>query len=276
MKTKQIMVLLLLGVFAGFASAGNEGDYAVMLEIGNTGPTLDDVYMAAGNESATPVQNSTVVVYAEFDATDPNGNLDLDTSSAECNLQDGSVIYSGACDKTVIDDDSATFTCPITLIYYEPAGSYDLYCAIDDMAADGDNKLEYDQFTYNSLTAISIDLATLEFTTISVGESSGSSNDPIVVSNEGNNAIVNVSIASQDLMNIADDVLNAENFNASAADEIGTGAVMVENDYVEVPGVSITVGPSSKDSVYFTVAIPNAQPGGVYNTDTNWALLALA
>ncbi len=261
------LFLLMIG-----AAAAESGNISVQVGVTNSPPSVYTMYPAPGNGTITPLQASTVTAYYEFEASDPNGNADLNTTTAACSVTRLTTTrYSGSCAKSVLDAASAKFTCPIVMFYYDTPGLYSAHCQIIDMSAAGASRDANDTLVYNTLTAMALDRSSIDFGNMAVGATSGATNDPVIVYNQGNVAIYNVSMKAYDL-NAGSNILLASNFNVTASDVGGTGAAMVNNTYKQVPTVYVNAGSGEYDNVFFWLRIPPSQPVGSYSTSLDWIL----
>jgi hypothetical protein len=276
MKTKQIMVLMLLGVFAGFASASDTGQYNVTLTIGTSAPTIVSVNAIP---AGTPQAGTTTQILCNFTAQDLNGVVNFDTtgSNTECSVNNGGGTYrdsgSGACTQHNIDAIQAYFECPISMNFYDPTGIYTVTAYVSDLVANHASD-STTNFTYNTLTAISLDKAAMSFSALAVGTTIASTDNPVNIQNIGNQFINTTAVKSYDLHNGAYN-LAAENFNATktaGAPGVGTGAPMVNATYVTVPELTIGTGASVTGPINLWVNVPIGTQSGAYHSMLPWVV----
>ena len=255
---------------ASFVNAGNTDSYAVTLKIGNGLPniTSQDV------PSASPTQNTYTEVNATFTAYDPNGYVDLNASTAECTLHDNATRDSdvvGPCYATQVDPITGSYICPIHMLFYDPADVYHLVCSISDMGGGSSSIDNATAFTYGSLTAISVVQTSVGFAQLAIGGSYFADSE-VSTYNEGNVAITNVSVKAYDLKDLSNNYMDANNFNMSAEHTLGTGNVMANNTYKQIPTLTISTGATSNQPAYLSVHVPNALIPGNYASTQNWVL----
>ena len=278
--------------FAGSGGSGQvfggSGNYNVTVTVRSDPPSVFHINMAANSTPGiAPRQATITTAYAQFVAKDVNGYADMNTTSASCDLYStgsGDRQYSGLCEKEIIDyppygnpDEAVTvalFTCPIDMNYYNNQGCYILGCGVSDMGRGHDYMSSSESeciFTYYGLTGISITPGSINFAELSIGSVAAADN-PITVHNEGNVEITNVSMKAYDLENLHSDVFSCANFNVTTSAIPGTGAPVVQDTYVQVPGMSVLIAQNASAPAYVMVYVPSGSAGGSYHSTFDWVV----
>ena len=280
-KTKlcfSIVTLFLLANMVSFASGAEctsqECTGTISLTLGNTAPTIPSVDPVS---AITLNGGTSKTIYIVFNASDANGYLDIDHSTANVTISKGGEItrYANDCIAQENTTQQTVFNCSIDMQFYDSAGTdWNIDATVDDdSATTAQNNSE--AFTLNSLDYITQDVTAVAWGTVNVGVNDEEADNPITLTNGGNQDYTAFDITGYDADN-AGNVINAENFSVDSNTAQTTGQVyMVDGVATDVtsviPGLT-THGEVVTEEVYFYVDMPSALPAGEYTQTSSWVI----
>lgn len=258
-------------VFAGFSDwwgsitgrlTQNTTDVSVL--VGNTAPVVFAVYNGSLGD-VDPTAGTVTAITFTFNVSDADGVANLDDTSAK-----GNVTYAGITrqnNSCVQQIDYATantvlYHCTIELYYYDPAGTWQINASIDDVNSAHDENTSA-LMIYNALHSVNFtdsDGAPLSLTWTGLSATStnqGSSNDPITITNEGNEEDLDFNVTAKHLQgNITTtEYIYADNFSVSGTSE-GCGGVELQNaTSINITSVQLgrTQGSAQQEQSYFCI-----------------------
>ena len=210
-----------------------------------------------------PIQNSIALIGCNFTAQDFSPVI----SSAKCVFTKAGETtrqnITGNCGLS-----SSNMSCSIGMQYYDGAGTWN----INASASDGINTYYSDisTFDYNTLLAMDSTPSSIGFNTLDPLQVAGSTDDPVIIYNQGNVQINNVSIKAYNL-NSTNNIVSATNFNVTATDLAGTGATMQNDTYRQIPTLTISKGSGASSNMYVWVKAPNAIMS-TYRSQSDWVI----
>lgn len=244
------------------SSVGNTSTFTVSLTISNSPPNVTWVQAASGS----PAEGTTSVVQVQFNATDPNGVQDIPASNAKVIINYSATQRSSSvCYITGTAGVTNTFTCNITMNYYDTPGAWDVNASVFDGANNVSQNLT-EHFTFNSMWAIQLKTASLTFSGNPGSNSIAASNDPQYVNNTGNTAFGNINLTAFALQNGAN-FIGAGNFTANVTSS-ASGQRLVNNSMVVITNSSLAV--QGQRNLYVYVDIPNGATNGSYTSSSSW------
>ena len=186
----------LLTKMTGFATSSTT---ALNITVGNSAPTITWVQTISAQD---PTNDATTAITFNFTATDTDGESNLNDATAAAYFQkNGETTRSNTSCVTAGtgSGNNQNYTCTINMYYYDANGAWTINATIqDNNAAYGENSST--TFTYNVLTAMKMSPTSLGWPEIGVtSTNTGSSNDPIVVNNTGNDQPLNINVTGYNL-----------------------------------------------------------------------------
>ncbi len=198
--------------------------------------------------SATnPTDDTTTSITFNFTATDTNGIDDIDNSTAESYFQNtGETTRSNAsCIPRNASGNSITFTCTIDMWYFDKADTdWMINVSIQDDSAEyvGNSSTV---FQYNTLTAMKMSPPTLNWSEINLPDTdTGSSNDPILINNTGNDEPMNINVTALNLRGEEQTsyYIYAANFTVDNVTDGCSGTYMVNATSVNITNATLQRG----------------------------------
>jgi len=271
-KLKYFIAGVFLSCFIIDALAQNSGDYNVTLSIGNVAPTV----LVYAHANVNPVQNG--ITNTEFVLLLSDLNLigDLNTTSINLSLTNGAVTHlqQSCYNQQTVTTTSINITCNVSLNYYDVAGSW----AINASVKDNSNGLGYNDtstVTYNTLTAMGLGSNSITFGSLSLGQTAGATNDPLVVYNQGNSNINNVSVKGYSLAGGTSSLINCSLINVTTTDSSGTGTPMANDTMKQLPTVTINRGSGASQNLYLWITVPSSGlETASYASQSSWVVAA--
>ena len=158
-------------------------------------------------------------------------------------------------------------SCSVGMQYYDGPGTWSINASVSNGSATFYN--DTTTFTYNSLSGMALGQNSVSFGTLSGGATQGATNDPILVYNQGNTQLNNVSVKAYDLKSGANTIA-ATIFNVSSTDAPG-GKPLVNNTYLQIPSVLVSIGQGSNTGFYLYAKAPAVAPGA-YSSQNDWVV----
>jgi len=257
-----ILIVLLTAIFVG-------GDSATMsVSIGNTAPVVESVTIKEGS-TINPNQGSDKTITIETIISDTNGYADITGVTAY--FAGANIPTNGADSGMVIGSctqyDSIRKNCTKTynMKFYDNPVVYTINVTATDALSNKANKTG--SFTYNSLKALHLDAASIDFGTMTAGSSSSVLGDTSMattsnatIQNEGNVAI-NVGMNATNFISGSDTILVT---NAGYRFS-GTSYIMFTGSKV-TEAIGLAKGAASYNKIDFNLTVPVGSAAGSYTS----------
>ncbi len=263
-----ILVLAVPLVFSEIAT--------MTVSVGNTEPILDNIKINNIDSGATvdPTAGTTTTVTLYAEATDANGWGDV--SSISCIISGPGTVEGSpaALVLTQLDSDTANATGTFTMDFYDAAGTYNVNCTATDAGSLKGSRKE--SYTYNTLTALDLDAATIAFgsmsaggTTTVTGDTSMATLNNATIKNTGN-AQIDAKISGTDLTSGGNTITVTNVQDQFTA--LGWNALTIA-DRTET-GLNLAAGSSSTTNVDFKLTVPIGTVSGAYSGSTTITAIA--
>ncbi len=261
-----LFVLLLLTPALMLVNADTDS-FSASVTVNNLPPS---VTVNAGQAITGQISGSTIV-HIVFNASDPNGAGDLNTSSASITLNKtgNSPRTSSACVlESEIDANTRQYNCSITLWYFDEAGPWTINASIEDNTS---NPAYDDSETVQVqvLDSVSMVAPSISFSGTPGTDDIASSPEPQQLNNTGNQDYNQINITGFDFASGANRI-SVGNVTMNTTDSNGPGIVLQNGTTILLSGASLARGNNSLEDVYFWLDIPSATPTGTYNAQSNW------
>lgn len=255
----KIILFLVFGILAiSFASAGlvewyerltgkaTQGTTGLNITVSNNPPTIPFVFH---NPTYNPVEINKNPIVINFTVRDGDGSGNIDTSTAQLRFQQAGepTRLNTSCTPIGSAGTDMNFSCTIDQWYFDGSGAWIINATIRDLSGTGgENSTE--TFTYNLLTAMVMSPSNLTWPT--VGPSMvdvGSSNDPILVNNTGNDIDLSLNVTGFDLQGESDPTkyIYANNFTVENLSQGCTGDVMSNATSLNITSAILQKGNNS-------------------------------
>lgn len=273
-----VCIALLAVVIIGRAITGFAGQNITRpgeADISNVAPTMGAVSCTA---TGTLTCDETTV-YCSATATDTNGDSDFDTGSATgklfhssttnaCSSDDNDCLVDSSCDVTGVDgDNDVTVNCSYTFKYWAEPGDWVGYVTVDDNSAETATGEDTQSSYFATNIAINITETTIDFGTLSPGDTSGE--QQVSIENCGN-VMANLSVNGSD-MTSGGNTITVDNIQFNSTDEAFTAlSASIQDLAYELDDMNT----SSQNWEYgwFKLTVPTGQPSGTYtNTIKFWS-----
>ncbi|MBR9692476.1 hypothetical protein GOV07_00945 [Candidatus Woesearchaeota archaeon] len=215
------------------------------------------------------------VVYVLFNASDPNGGGDLNTTSAQITIN-----KTGNTDRTssscaldsIIDVNTRRYNCSVTIWFYDEAGTWTINASIEDNTSNEATNNSV-TLTMNVLDGVSVIQASVGFTGTPGTNDIASSPEPQQLNNTGNLGYTQINITAFDFASGANRI-SVGNVTTNVTDSNGPGQQLVNNTAFTIANAALPRGDNSLEDMYFWLDIPSGTPPGTYNAQSNWILEA--
>ncbi len=277
---KEITLALVL-VLTGFlftvgspVEGADNANFTVTLTIGNTAPVV--YYVQTTNDD--PADGTTKTIYIYFNATDADGVLNLNDSSAQVfiSYQPNSSLNhtSSSCTAYQTNTTAKSYNCSITINYYDNPGNWSINASVKDINGVPSDKTDIN-FTMNTLSAIQINITAIDFGTRSLGELDiAAGNNPLRINNTGNDDFTLVNVTGYELrgVDVPDYVIPASNFSVNTTNA-PNGTILSNATAVTVNGATLPRGANSFEELYFYIEeVPLNLSEQVYNSTVDWRI----
>ena len=233
----------LWGKITGKATSGTA---SVNITLGNTAPTVPFVSAIAAQD---PTIGGTTNITFNYTASDIDGmsNINNATAAAYFNMTGETTRSNASCIPRNASGTSITFTCTISMWYFDKNGAWTINATIQDInSAYGENSTT--TFTYNSLTAMVMAPTSLTWPAIGVAATNtGSNNDPITVNNSGNAPSLSINVTALNLRGetTTTQFIYAANFTVDNITEGCSGTAMANATSTNVTNANLGRGNNS-------------------------------
>lgn len=263
-----LMVVGLSTVVFGATNSDLDADFTIQ----NNAPTIPWVEDVA---SDNPTEASTTTITVIFNATDTDGWLNIDVSTAQASLSKAgeTTRSSASCTNQTLGSNTQVFSCNVDMYFYDDDGSWTITATVDDInSATATN--DTTTFTYGTLSAMTVDIGAITFgTTLNLGDNDNGANDTTVLTNTGNQDFTTINVKGQDLVGETTpaETVGASNFEAVTSNTANAGDDLVTNTNVQVTGATLVRGASSTEELWYFLDVPSSGLSAQkYSTTTAW------
>jgi len=251
--------LFLVGilVLSSFASAGlfewfgnitgkaTSGTAALNITVGNNAPTISGITFISAQ---TPTESGAKTVIFNFNVTDADGASNLNDSAAKAEFDNvGEAVRVNNSCVWVRDyaPNTAEYSCSVNMWYFDESGTWYVNVSSADINGAGARDDSTRQFTFNQLTSMVMSPTALGWGALGVANVNvGSSNDPIVVNNTGNDEGLSLNVTGRDLRGetVNTEYIYASNFSVGAVTEGCTGTAMGDSVSINITSAILERG----------------------------------
>jgi hypothetical protein len=271
MKTKPLATIIFLATIIlitapllMITSAGPTDTFSATVSIANVGPNITFVF----NGSDSPSEGTIKTIILQFNATDPNGYSDLNTSAAFMNITKSgdTTRTSTSCTGAVNSSNIQTVNCSITIYWYDGQGNWTICSYIKDNSGNATNNCS-SNFSMGTLDAIDVVNTSISLS----GSASQSDVGPasVIVNNTGNQNYSAVRVNAT-FLNNGSNIIGIGNFSVNVTNA-ATGEALTENTWLAITSSNLTRGTGAQRDLYFYVDIP-AVPSYNYNSNRSWII----
>lgn len=261
--------------FVSAECVGEECVGNVSINIGNSAPTIPYV---APISNVVLTGGTTKTIYVLFNASDDNGYLNLDHSTANVTLWKTGETNRSA--SSCVSQQNTTyvtvFNCSVNMYFYDSAGAdWNVYATVDDVeSSTAENTTE--TFQVEALDYVSQGATTtISWTAVSLDTDDEEADNTITLTNGGNQDYTVFTITGYDAMN-SSNIIHAENFSIDDHTGETIGQVYMINDTaVDVTPTGLTLndhGPAVTEEIFFYLDVPGALPQGIYTQVATWKI----
>jgi len=303
------IVFLLLILLINFSTAGfvewfnkitgkaTSGTTAPNITIINSAPEIHNVSDIA---AVTLTEGLGFNISFNFTASDIDGSGDLDNATAFAQINktgettranNPSLGYanSSCLPLAFVQGNNITYGCNLTVYYFDGNGDWSVNVTISDLS--GATVTNISTFvTINLLTSMTINPPTLNWTSVSLSDlNQGSSNDPLVINNTGNDINLSIMVTAYSLQGEITTTQNipAANFKVDGVTEGCSGTAMVNATSTNVTAATLNKGnntiqagdvTSGQEEIFFCLtSLPAGLSAQAYSTQgsvADWSILA--
>jgi hypothetical protein len=248
-------------------SAATSGTFTTSATVTNDPPTA----AVDTGQSATPTAAGSRVIYIMFNASDPNGNSDLNDATASVTLNKSGETNRSSSSCTVDSNPSTTTTrynCSVTIYYWDASGTWTINAAVKDSTSSTATATA--TMSMSTLDAISIVRASTSFSG-AAGTSDIAASPQQQVNNTGNQDYTTVQLTGFSFASGAN-TIGVGNVTMNVSNSGGVGQTLVNNSAVTLTGGSISKGNNSYQNIYLWLDIPAGTPAGTYNAQSAWTV----
>jgi hypothetical protein len=291
--------LITLLLILPFASAGLWEFLNRKIQLG---PTQEVSLTVAGANPEVTIQSATTPSISDggsadttivFDVIDINGADDVDMSGGfeaiDITLTDPSAAYTRSgtdtnCGVGTPITNGFTYTCTITMQFYDEIGDWDVEVTVTDKDNNPGTDMNLDYFTINELKAISLNVGTISFGSVTPGVSDFILSGDTIVTNNGNFIInhptTSMTITAVGLTNIVDtitvDLFKSADQSVITFDQgTCTGGIVHTGLAIELSDFDLYIAnqgdetPPTRDVQHCLTDVPAGLSSGVYETISN-------
>ncbi len=266
-----IMLFILIpaisaGFFDGFKKdvrLAPSQDTEVAISVGNAAPTI----VSVGAIPATdPLSGTTKSITFQFTAQDSNGASDLNDASASTSFaKSGEPTRTGTCSFVSTTGNQKTYSCTVTMQYYDDNGVWTKTVSIQDAAA-ATGTDSSTSFTYNLLRDIIMTPTLISFPTTIQGSTNLLSTTQTSITNKGNfntptDGSVQVTAFNLKGAVTPAQIIPAANFNAgdTSATNVctvaGGGTILSDGVATNIAGAGLTKGASGGGTIKYCLTL---------------------
>ena len=272
-----IMSIMLMSVvmFASAAECSSQDCASAMsVSVGNTAPTVPYV----SSDTITLNGGATKTVYVSFNASDDNGYLNLDHSTAQVDIyKTGEAVRtSSVCNAIENSTLVSVFNCTVEMQFYDVDGAWNINASIsDDSASKVENKTF--EVTVNTLDYVSSDTTNVAWTALAAGSDDNEADGTITITNGGNQNYAAMTIKGYDANLITAESFSIDGLTGQSSDQ----TYMINNTAVDVtPNADLigltTHGAAVSEEIFFYVDIAFGIVDDTYTSNANWVISVAA
>ena len=243
MMRKMVIVMFGILILSSFASAGffdwfgnitgkaTSDTTTLTITVGNNAPVISGIQTISAQ---APTELGVKNIVFNFNVTDADGVGNIDDTSASVSFERGGEVTRVNNSCVWVSDhapNTAQYSCSVGLWYFDGSGAWTINVSAEDI--NGAEALNASTtFIYNQLTSMVMSPTALAWNTLSLSDVNvGSTNDPIVVNNTGNDINLGIDVTSLDLQGLTttSEYIYAENFSVGVSSEGCSGTIMVNN-----------------------------------------------
>ena len=250
-------------VFKKDVSLAPSQDTEVAVSVGNAAPTIVSVSAIPATD---PIGGTTKIITFQFTAQDTNGASNLNDASASASFaKSGEPTRTGTCSFVSTAGNQKTYSCTVTMQYYDDNGVWTVSVSIQDQAA-ATGSDSSTSFTYNLLRDITIIPTLISFPTTIQGSTNLLSTTQTSITNKGNfNTPTDgsIQVTGFDLKGAITptETIPASNFKSgdtSAVDVctvVGGGTTLSNGVATNIAGATLTKGVSGGGTIKYCLTI---------------------
>ena len=190
--------------FSGITGKATTNATALQVTVGNTAPTV--YFVNNSYPTITLSEGGAITFQIRFNASDSDGVANLNDASASVNVtRSGSTRSNTSCVHVQdFSANNATYECTIRLYYFDHGGAWVINASIYDVNG-GNGQNTSASFTVGELHAWQLGSSNAlnwsgSLSTSDVNQ--GSSNDPFVLNNTGNDANLSINVTAYNLLGV--------------------------------------------------------------------------
>ncbi len=229
-----VLILLIASLPVAYAAYTGfvRGNFKVELVISNRNPSINVSNVTAF--SVDPISASAALVLISFNVTDSDGASNINASTAIINFTLGNPGFSqfytnisavassefGTCYNGTDGSTSVQINCTVVLPYFANASSsWVVNISVKDTNG-GTGRNDTLRFTYNTLSALNLPNASINFSSVNLGQQDVPSNR-LILNNTGNDDFDQINISVADLIgqSISSEFVGVGNFSVNISNE---------------------------------------------------------
>ncbi|MBS3104652.1 hypothetical protein J4234_00170 [Candidatus Woesearchaeota archaeon] len=219
-----LILLILVPIIYSQTQTPRKAGVGVWLVITNQNPV--NITLNNATFSVDPVSGSNVAILISFNASDPDGAVQINGTNGgrvSVNLTLGAPGIAqfrthSSCVNTTVNAGKVTFDCIINMRYYDNnSANWVINVTVTDSGS-GTVRNDSVTFTYNQLAAFSViargvgEGANLNFTSLNLGDPNKEAKAPILLNNTGNNDFDQINITGAALIGGNGETIAASSF----------------------------------------------------------------
>lgn len=221
-----------------------------------------------------PHAGNTTTIFINFTVTDTDGVNELNDSTARVVFNKSTSTRNGTCSPNDINASTTRYTCNVSMWSYDDPGVWSINVSVSDNTS----RTAYNAttiFTYNTLSAISLNITNLIFGTVFVRTPTGALNDPIIINNTGNTDFTNISLRAFDLVGVTNSayIIYASQFGAGSQDIFNN--TLQNNTFIQISGTSLNHGALATEEIYVWANITYNALAQDYNSNVHGAWMIM-
>ena len=259
MMRKMVIVMFGILILSSFASAGffdwfgnitgkaTSDTTTLTITVGNNAPVISGIQTISAQ---TPTELGVKNIVFNFNVTDADGVGNIDDTSASVSFERGGEVTRVNNSCIWVSDhapNTAQYSCSVGLWYFDGSGAWTINVSAEDI--NGARALNASTtFTYNQLTSMVMSPTAMTWNTLSLSDVNvGSTNDPIVVNNTGNDVNLGINVTALNLQGVTtgSEYIYANNFSIGVASEGCAGTIMTNSVAVGVGSAVLQKGNNS-------------------------------
>src|SRR3989338_2435902 len=286
-----LSVLAFLPLAFGAFQGGVKKGFSAELWITNQNPLLIfDTGVSYAITSVDPVESTTTLVWFVFNATDADGEDNINETGTYVNLTlgsrtDPSVRFRFNLSCTNISKlptlNMVQFNCSVLLQYYDNTSSN---WVVNASAKDINNAVainDTQRLTYNTLSALALPRAYINWSSVNLGQNDQATAAPLILNNTGNDVFDQINITGTHLVGVTtpEEYIGIGNFSINSTNAVAGLGMLLSTSPQTIHDAdregNLTIYPASDAlsgnvSLYFWVDVPATGLGAQkYNATWN-------